>query len=445
MGNSAAKAREPAGSALDTPLVRAGAARGAASAASPPAPAPAPASAPQRARKSTWAFASEVALVTTYALLVCVFGVVVWQLVKRQSERHVVAWAVGAAFVGVACPLSLHDINLHVSNYVSQLQRFYIRIIAMVPLYAIESWLALRFKDQALYFEVAREAYEAYVIHAFYSLLVEFLGSRERAGQALRAKAARTGHAHAHMLFPFCWARPWRLDLEFLDGTRLCVFQYVVVRLVVTFAIFVGSFTGAYEEGAWEHADNLFVYTIVALNASQLVALWALLMFYHELMAELQPLSPLPKFLAVKAVVFFSFWQSMAISAASHFDVIKPTLDYTQAEVAAGLQDLLICFEMACAAVAHRYLFSSRDFWREPGDGEAPLAHLADEKTRGLAAALADVLPGDVLQEAVVVAGAAQAALDPRVLLKKQQPKIASAMPAARDFKPAHEMVEEFR
>lgn len=38
--------------------------------------------------------------------------------------------------------------------------------------------------------------------------------------------------------------------------------------------------------------------------------------------------------------------------------VIKNTLEYTEEEVAAGLQDFLICIEMALAACLHRVCFS---------------------------------------------------------------------------------------
>jgi hypothetical protein len=50
---------------------------------------------------------------------------------------------------------------MHCMHYVCpKLQKYYIRILFMVPIYAIESWLALRFKAQKIFLETAREAYE---------------------------------------------------------------------------------------------------------------------------------------------------------------------------------------------------------------------------------------------------------------------------------------------
>ena len=45
----------------------------------------------------------------------------------------------------------------------------------MVPIYAIESWLALRYKDNAQYWETMRECYEAYAIWSFFKLMEEYL------------------------------------------------------------------------------------------------------------------------------------------------------------------------------------------------------------------------------------------------------------------------------
>jgi hypothetical protein len=171
----------------------------------------------------------------------------------------------------------------------------------------------------------------------------------------------------------------------------------------------------------------------VILNVSQLVALWALLMVYHELVDELAPLRPLPKFLAVKAVVFASFWQGIIISALSFAKVITPTLDYSQEEVAAGLQDLAICVEMMAAALAHRLFFSSRDFFRDAQDaaknGPAPLA--GGGEVHGLGAAFVALLPGDVVKDAGAIAMAGARSMDPRVLLGATKPRAAAAGAAA--------------
>ena len=72
---------------------------------------------------------------------------------------------------------------------------------------------------------------------------------------------------------------------------------------------------------------------------------------------------PVPKFLCVKGILFFSFWQSIAISALVAAGVITHLGPYTSPEkVSVGLNNLLICIEMPFFAIAHNYAFSYHDF-----------------------------------------------------------------------------------
>jgi hypothetical protein len=80
---------------------------------------------------------------------------------------------------------------------------------------------------------------------------------------------------------------------------------------------------------------------------------------------SLTPLAcrPVPKFLCVKGILFFSFWQSVVISALVAAGVIPRLGPYTNPEnVSVGLNDLLICIEMPFFAIAHNYAFSYHDF-----------------------------------------------------------------------------------
>jgi len=72
---------------------------------------------------------------------------------------------------------------------------------------------------------------------------------------------------------------------------------------------------------------------------------------------------PVPKFLCVKGILFFSFWQAIGISLLVTTGVITHLGIYTDPEhVSVGLNDLLICVEMPFFAFAHMYAFSYTDF-----------------------------------------------------------------------------------
>lgn len=256
-------------------------------------------------------------LIGVFLIIAILIGIAVWQLIVNPKERHIQAAVTAAFFVAIAVPLSLSDIHMHMLHYVRpDLQRYYIRILWMVPLYAIESWLALRYKDQGIYFETAREAYEAFVIYSFFNLLLCFCGGKERLNRLLLEKALLTGHSTAHMLPPFKWCmRPWRINSgQFLSRCRFGVFQYVFVRTLLASATFVLVLMEAYGEGEWRNWRRPFVYFTIILNFSQLAAMYCLLMMYHECRELLAPLKPFAKFIAVKSIVFFSFWQGIIIS-----------------------------------------------------------------------------------------------------------------------------------
>lgn len=71
----------------------------------------------------------------------------------------------------------------------------------------------------------------------------------------------------------------------------------------------------------------------------------------------------MPKFLCVKGILFFSFWQSIGISILVAAGAIRRLGPYTDNErISVGLTDMLICFEMPLFAIAHLYAFSFKDF-----------------------------------------------------------------------------------
>jgi hypothetical protein len=49
-----------------------------------------------------------------------------------------------------------------------RLQIRVVRILWMVPIYAVDAWMSLRFKDAAFYIDPIRECYEAFVIYNFF-------------------------------------------------------------------------------------------------------------------------------------------------------------------------------------------------------------------------------------------------------------------------------------
>ena len=77
----------------------------------------------------------------------------------------------------VASLIALVSIFMHLKNYRRpDVQRLIIRILFLVPIYSIASFLSLSASRASLVYDAIREIYEAFVIYTFFCLLVNYLG-----------------------------------------------------------------------------------------------------------------------------------------------------------------------------------------------------------------------------------------------------------------------------
>jgi hypothetical protein len=74
--------------------------------------------------------------------------------------------------------------------------------------------------------------------------------------------------------------------------------------------------------------------------------MYALILFYHATAHWLQPTRPLQKFIAVKILIFFTFWQSVGVSLLVQYKVIIDIGSYKTADIAVAIQNYVICFEL---------------------------------------------------------------------------------------------------
>lgn len=93
-----------------------------------------------------------------------------------------------------------------------------------------------------------------------------------------------------------------RLEHKTLKLLKYWTWQFVVVRPICAILMITLQLLGLYP--SWVS----WTFTII-LNFSVSMALYALVIFYHLFAKELAPHKPLAKFLCIKGIVFFSFWQ----------------------------------------------------------------------------------------------------------------------------------------
>ncbi|KAK9806277.1 hypothetical protein WJX72_008269 [[Myrmecia] bisecta] len=303
------------------------------------------------------------------AAILAALPLMILEFKRAQFSVRYQAWFIAGIFVLLALPVTIYEVALHLEYYSRpHLQIHVIRILWMVPIYALDSWLALRFSASRPYLDAIRECYEAYVLYNFYMFLIAYL--EEEYGDIEAYFSTKEPIPH-EWPFKYC-LRPWNMGSEFFWQCKKGVLSYVILRPLMTLVGFLTEIFGKFCDGQLRF-DCAYIYTAIVNNASQIWALYCLVLFYKATREELQPIRPLSKFVVIKAVIFFSYWQSVAIAILVRAGVLKKQTyaTYDVDEVAGGLQEFLICIEMFFAALAHAYAFPPRDY-RDPA---APPAH----------------------------------------------------------------------
>ena len=93
-------------------------------------------------------------------------------------------------------------------------------------------------------------------------------------------------------------------------------------------------------------------------NISVSLSLYFLVLFYKATEERLAPYRPLNKFVTVKAVLFFSFWQSCLFQ-------VFTSMDLFSRDTGNVVLNLIITVEMVFAAIAQSYAFTYKDFAEE--------------------------------------------------------------------------------
>lgn len=91
--------------------------------------------------------------------------------------------------------------------------------------------------------------------------------------------------------------------------------------------------------------------------------MYCVIQFYVQLKTELSSHKPFLKVLAIKGVIFLSFWQTMAISVGTgEFDIISPTATLAYPDIAVGIPSLLLCVEMLLFSIMHIWAYPWRPY-----------------------------------------------------------------------------------
>jgi len=86
--------------------------------------------------------------------------------------------------------------------------------------------------------------------------------------------------------------------------------------------------------------------------------MYCVIQFYVQLRLDLASHRPFLKVLAIKLVIFLSFWQTALISVlTSTLKVVSPTAKLAYPDLKVGIPSLLLCLEMAIFSILHQFAF----------------------------------------------------------------------------------------
>ena len=274
-----------------------------------------------------------------------------------QNQRDVPAYVGGYCAI-FACVMSFFQILEHLSCFTdAECQTKIVRILFMVPLYAMVSWLSILNPSASEYLAILRDTYESYAIYNFFSLMLALMGGVDTLYRTLMIEE-RPPIPH---FFPLCWMEPVKVTPRFIQVCRRCVFQFMVCKPLVSVIILILTLKNRMGDSLLDVTRGYF-WTSLVYNVSITIGFTALLYFYTGLKDFMEGKQPLAKFMCIKAVIFLSYWQGIVIAILAASGVL-PKFDYwTDAEAPNGLQDLLICIEALFIAFGHKFCFGSEEY-----------------------------------------------------------------------------------
>ncbi|XP_049615146.1 transmembrane protein 184ba isoform X1 [Syngnathus scovelli] len=318
------------------------------------------------------------------------------------------AQAMSGIFVWTSLILTCHQIYMHLRFYSSpREQRHIVRILFIVPIYGIDSWLSLLFftNDQYyVYFDTIRDCYEAFVIYNFLSLCYEYLGGESAIMAEIRGKLIESS-----CMFGTCCLKGRAYSIGFLRFCKQATLQFCVVKpLMATITVILQAY-GKYKDGDFNAASG-YLYVTIICNVSVSLSLYALFLFYFATRNLLSPYGPVLKFVIVKSVIFLSFWQGVFLAIMERCGAI-PQIDSVEVSVgkgtvAAGYQNFIICIEMFFAALILRFAFTYKVYKDKSISTQGPLPTYGEfgscAPMKSISSSLKETMnPGDMVQDAI--------------------------------------------
>lgn len=318
------------------------------------------------------------------------------------TDAQFMSLSLSLLFCTISLVLTLYLIIQHFRYWTDEIgQTRIVRIILLVPIYALCSFTSMILVEHALYIDIIRDCYESFVLYEFLNLLIHYFNlecrkldesdaiqktdvdedddfssthtkmHEKEENQTMKeetiAMIRTTGYYLSRYVesrkhqFPCCCCPLIEPGEEFLIKVKRCVIQYIIIKpsmAIIAVLLHLGDF---YHHGSFSIYHG-YLWVSLIVNFSAFLALYWLFTFFEAIRKIIASYSPISKFLAIKLLIFFIFWQSVAISFIYYFNVIPAVSHLSVHESAGLLNNFIISFEIVVLSICHIRIFAYDEF-----------------------------------------------------------------------------------
>ncbi|KAI9339204.1 organic solute transporter Ostalpha-domain-containing protein [Zopfochytrium polystomum] len=311
----------------------------------------------------------------------------------------VLGWSLSGFLALFAIVTSSSLICLHLGNWTKPaLQRHIVRILFMVPSYAVCAFISYRFPSASIFINLYRDCYEGFAVYSFFNLCLLYLGHTwEAQRQSMRGSRRRYPP-------PMCCLFYDPKNPNFLVFCKLGIIQLVLVRIFTSSFTVILEMKGLYCPQSMNPRYGHF-WAVLLNSVGMGLSMFTLLTFYLAVHENLPGGRPVYQFLSIKYVLFISYAQTIVLQLLVSTGRIHGDDNWTVAEVVNAVSSSLTCLEMAIASLLHVVAFPYTEFVRPRvevrADGEF---HIFSPKPGFLSALVDAMRPDDLWEDAIIVA-----------------------------------------
>ncbi|RFU27391.1 hypothetical protein B7463_g8936, partial [Scytalidium lignicola] len=255
---------------------------------------------------------------------------------------HEMAVIGAGAMTAFASLISFFLIMKHATHYsVPREQKHIIRIITVIPVLAIISFLAVVSESAAQYLTPPlTNFYEAWCFASLFMLLLEFLHEDNYGRQEFFSNKG---------------------TLKKYNSMNFMVFQFPIVSFLIFVATDITEAAGIYcvqsNKPFFAH-----IWITVASMLTTTLAVTSMLRFYNATKTELAHRKPGLKFLAFKLIVAVNFLQTTIFTFLISGNKLKPTDHYTYNDITIAIPNIITTAEMVLFSLIFLYAFRTSEY-----------------------------------------------------------------------------------